>query len=144
MIILRIFLLLEEVLGSPRFQLVKASSGKEALKQLLTQDFAVILLDVMMPILDGYETAKLIRQRERSKAVPIIFLTALGEDETHLHKGYSLSAVEYLFKPFNTETLKSKVSLYADLFNRHRRTDSSRPLPRKSGKLKNVVNRFDL
>src|SRR5689334_16055992 len=89
-------LALEAILESPNLELVRANSGEEALKSLLQQDFAVILMDVQMPNMDGFETATLIRQRERSKHIPIIFLTALNRSETHIFKGYSLGAVDYI------------------------------------------------
>jgi CheY-like chemotaxis protein len=83
-------LALSAILDSPDLNLVKAHSGLEALRCLLSQDFAVILLDVQMPELDGFETATLIRQRERSRHTPIIFITALNRDDTHVERGYSL------------------------------------------------------
>jgi PAS domain S-box-containing protein len=99
--------------------LVKADSGRKALKNLLDNDFAVILLDVQMPDLDGFETANLIREREKSRDTPIIFLTALSRSETNIYKGYSLGAVDYLFKPFNPEILRSKVSVFVELFRKN-------------------------
>lgn len=96
--------------------LIRANSGDECLRWLLDNDAAVILLDVHMPDLDGFETAKLIRSRPRSKHTPIIFLTAKAKDEIDTFQGYSLGAVDYIFKPFNPEILKSKVSVFADLF----------------------------
>jgi PAS domain S-box-containing protein len=98
---------------------VTARSGEEALRELLLRDFACILLDVQMPGLDGFETASLIKQRERSKYIPIIFLTAISKDERHVYRGYSAGAVDYLFKPFEPEVLRSKVSVFIDL---HRKT----------------------
>ena len=99
--------------------LVSAGSGEEALRALLHQDFACILLDVQMPGLDGFETAELIKRRERSKTIPIIFLTAISKDEQHVFRGYSSGAVDYLFKPFDPEVLRSKVAVFVDL---HRKT----------------------
>src|SRR5256885_10205599 len=92
-------LALEAILEAPGQELVLARSGDEALRQLLQHDFAAIILDVMMPDMDGFETAALIRQRERSLYTPIIFLTALGRSEEALFKGYDIGAVDYLFKP---------------------------------------------
>jgi len=91
-------LALEAVLESPDQQLVKASSGLEALRYLLEDDFAAILLDVKMPEMDGFETASLIRARKRSQHTPILFLTAFKNEE-HLFRGYDLGAVDFLFKP---------------------------------------------
>ncbi|HEY9851269.1 MAG TPA: response regulator [Leptolyngbyaceae cyanobacterium] len=108
-------LALEAVLNSLGQNLVRANSGEEALRCLLNQDFAVILLDVQMPGMDGFETANLIRQRERSRHTPIIFLTAFSRSEQFVFKGYSLGAVDYLLKPIDAEILKSKVSVFIDL-----------------------------
>src|SRR5438477_7715333 len=105
----------EAVLESLGEEIVKAQSGREALRQLLQSDFAVILLDIMMPGMDGFETATLIRQRERSRHTPIIFLTALGRSEEHILQGYDLGAVDYMMKPFVPEILRSKVSVFVEL-----------------------------
>ena len=110
-------LALESVLAGLEQNLIKANSCSEALRYLLEQDFAVILLDVKMPGTDGFETAALIRERERSKHVPIIFLTAIGTSEPEMIRGYSIGAVDYLFKPFIPEVLKSKVAVFVDLFH---------------------------
>jgi signal transduction histidine kinase/DNA-binding response OmpR family regulator len=109
-------LALESVLARLGQHLVKANSCGEALRYVLEQDFAVILLDVRMPETDGFETATLIRTRERSKHVPIIFLTALETNEAEMIRGYSLGAVDYLFKPFIPDVLISKVAVFVDLF----------------------------
>ena len=105
----------EAVLDSLGQEIVRANSGREALRHLLTDDFAVILLDVMMPEMDGFETAALIRQRERSRATPIIFLTALGRSEEHVFRGYDVGAVDYLTKPIVPEILRSKVAVFVEL-----------------------------
>ena len=105
---------LEAVLDDLGEEMIKAQSGKEALRACLEHDFAVILLDVKMPDMDGFETAAMIRERERSKDTPIIFLTALKNDE-HLFRGYYMGAVDYLYKPIVPEVLKSKVSVFVDL-----------------------------
>ena len=94
---------------------VTAKSGAEALRRLLVDDFAVILLDVNMPDLDGFETAALIRQRKRSEHTPIIFLTAFPDD-THAVRGYSLGAVDYILTPVVPEVLRAKVSVFVDLY----------------------------
>ena len=103
------------VLDSLGEEVVLAESGREALLRLLDDDFAVIVLDVMMPDMDGFETASLIRQRERSRYTPIIFLTALGRSEEHMLRGYDLGAVDYMTKPFVPEILRSKVSVFVEL-----------------------------
>ncbi|MBV8886384.1 MAG: response regulator [Chroococcidiopsidaceae cyanobacterium CP_BM_RX_35] len=111
-------LALEAILSSPGQNLVRANSGKEALRCLLNQDFAVILLDVQMPGMDGFETATLIRERERSRHTPIIFLTAFSTNDSLVFKGYALGGVDYLLKPIEPEILKSKVTVFVDLFKK--------------------------
>jgi PAS domain S-box-containing protein len=109
---------LEAILGDLGQDLVKAHSGEEALRCLLHQDFAVILLDVQMPGMDGFETATLIRQRERSRNTPIIFLTAFSTSDNLMFKGYALGAVDYLLKPIDPAVLTSKVTVFVDLFKK--------------------------
>lgn len=106
---------LESLLSALDQNLVRASSGTEALKHLLDSDFAVILLDVQMPEIDGFETAALIRNREKSRHIPIIFLTAINKSERHVARGYSVGAVDYVFKPFDPDILKAKVSTFVEL-----------------------------
>lgn len=105
----------ESILEDLGEEIVKAGSGKEALRILLKDDFAVILLDVKMPGMDGFETATLIRERERSRYTPILFLTAHREEEEHLSRGYYAGAVDFLYKPINPEVLRSKVAVFVDL-----------------------------
>ncbi|MBW4622501.1 MAG: response regulator [Cyanosarcina radialis HA8281-LM2] len=112
-------LALEAILNPLGQTLVKASSGQEALRHLLHQDFALILLDVQMPGMDGFETATLIRQRSRSRSTPIIFLTAFDTDKVQIFRGYSLGAVDYLIKPFDPDILKSKVSVFVELHQKN-------------------------
>lgn len=107
-------LALETILEDLGQELVKATSGKEALRHLLNNDFAVILLDVKMPEMDGFETAALIRERERSRHTPILFVTAHKDDE-HLFRGYYAGAVDFLYKPINPEVLRSKVAVFVEL-----------------------------
>ncbi|MBJ6763450.1 PAS domain S-box protein [Myxococcaceae bacterium JPH2] len=109
-------LALEAILEPLGQDLVRATSGEEALKHLLHRDFAVILMDVQMPGMDGFQTATLIKQRARTRTTPIIFLTALSRDAEHVFKGYAHGAVDYLLKPFDPEILRSKVSVFVDLF----------------------------
>jgi light-regulated signal transduction histidine kinase (bacteriophytochrome) len=108
-------LALEALLEGPGHELVLARSGAEALRHLLNSDFAVIILDVMMPVMDGFETAAMIRQRERSRYTPIIFLTALGRTEEALFRGYDVGAVDYLVKPVVPAVLKSKIAFFVQL-----------------------------
>ncbi|HYH48152.1 MAG TPA: ATP-binding protein [Acidimicrobiia bacterium] len=98
--------------------LVEADSGEEALRQLLAGEFALIILDVQMPVLDGFETARLIRGRERTRYVPIIFLTAISGEPEHYLRGYESGAVDYVYKPFEPEILRAKVSVFAELWAR--------------------------
>jgi signal transduction histidine kinase len=106
---------LEAMLQGLEQNLVKAESGREALKWLLTHEFAVILLDVKMPDMDGFETAALIRQRDKSRDTPIIFLTAADKTHTEAVRGYAVGAVDYLVKPVVPEFVRSKVSVFVEL-----------------------------
>jgi PAS domain S-box-containing protein len=99
--------------------LLYANSGEDALRQLLRHDVAVILLDVQMPELDGFETARLIKQRERTSHVPIIFVTAISKEEEQVYRGYSAGAVDYVFKPFNPDVLRSKVAVFIELHEKN-------------------------
>jgi len=96
--------------------LVRASSGEDALKELLKGDFACILMDVQMPGLDGFQTAQLVRARHRSRSIPIIFLTAYSKEPAHVFRGYRTGAVDYLVKPFDPDVLRSKVAVFVDLW----------------------------
>jgi PAS domain S-box-containing protein len=107
---------LEAVLDPLGHELVKCSSGEEALRLLLSIDFALILLDVQMPGLDGFKTAQLIKERPKTRDVPIIFITALSRDSSHVFRGYSHGAVDYLLKPFDPDILRSKVSVFVELY----------------------------
>jgi PAS domain S-box-containing protein len=113
-------LALEAVLAPTGCRLVSARSGDEALRALLKDDFAVILLDVQMPGLDGFQTAELIRARERSRAVPIIFVTAISKEPHNVFRGYETGAVDYLFKPLDPVVLRSKVEVFVESFERGR------------------------
>src|SRR5438045_7253953 len=111
-------LALEGILEPLGQNLVHAHSGEDALRQLLRHDVAVILLDVQMPELDGFETAQLIKQRQRTRHVPIIFVTAISKDEEQVFRGYSAGAVDYVFKPFNPQVLRSKVAVFIELYEK--------------------------
>jgi Response regulator containing a CheY-like receiver domain and an HD-GYP domain len=108
-------LALEAILEPLGQELLYAHSGEDALRRLLHEDVAVILLDVQMPILDGFETAALIKQRERTRHIPIIFVTAISKDDEHVFRGYETGAVDYVFKPFNPDVLRSKVAVFIEL-----------------------------
>ena len=110
---------LEAVLGALDQTLVRAGSGEEALKALLTDEFAVILLDVQMPGLDGFETAAHIKRRERTKDIPIIFLTAVSNGPHHTFRGYAAGAVDYLSKPFDPWILRAKVAVFVELHRKN-------------------------
>jgi len=109
-------LALEAILQPLELRLVRASSGEEALKRLLNDEFAVILLDVQMPGMDGFETAAHIKQRDRTSGIPIIFLTAISREVQHQLRGYDAGAVDYLAKPFEPEVLRAKVAVFVDLW----------------------------
>jgi len=110
---------LRELLQSMGQSVVLAASGEEALRCVLNQDFAVILLDARMPGVDGFEAARLIRERERSRNTPIIFLTAAYEDLHSMFRGYEVGAVDYIVKPLIPEVLQSKISVFVELYNKN-------------------------
>jgi PAS domain S-box-containing protein len=114
-------LALEVVLGTSHYNLIKAKSGYEALRYLLSHDPAVILMDVQMPELNGFETTAIIKNNVRTREIPIIFITAINSDEYYVHQGYSFGAVDYIYKPYNTQVLKSKVAVFADLARKNLR-----------------------
>ena len=125
-------LALEAILEPLNQTLIKAHSGDEALRKLLLHDFAVILLDVQMPGINGFETARLIKSRERTKYIPIIFLTAISKDEEYVFQGYSVGAVDYLAKPFQPDILRSKVSVFVDLYIKQKQLSEQQVLLRAS------------
>jgi signal transduction histidine kinase len=109
-------LALQAILEPLGQSLVLARSGEEALKCVLKHDFACILLDVQMPEMNGFDTAQIIKSREKSRYVPIIFLSAINKEDSYVFKGYSMGAVDYVFKPFNPDVLRSKVAVFVDLY----------------------------
>ena len=111
-------LALEAILEPLEADLVRAASGEEALRRLLHEEFAAILLDVQMPGMDGFQTAELIKQRERTRHVPILFLTAISKDAEHVFRGYSAGAVDYLMKPFEPLVLRAKVAVFIELWQK--------------------------
>ena len=118
-------LALRAVLDPLTVNVIEAGSGEEALKRLLSDDFAVILLDVQMPEMDGFETAELIKRRSKTQDIPIIFLTAIDKEQQKVFRGYSVGAVDYMFKPFDPEVLRSKVSVFVDLYEKSLRLQES-------------------
>ena len=109
-------LALEAILNTLDQTLVRAGSGEEALRALLRDEFALILLDAQMPGMDGFETAARIKARERTKNVPIIFLTAVDEDQRLAYRGYAAGAADYITKPFDPWLLRAKVQVFVDLW----------------------------
>ena len=107
---------LEGILESPELNIYKAFSGNEALSLMFETDFALVLLDVQMPVMDGFETAEIMRSSERTRNVPIIFVTAISTERKHIFKGYEKGAVDYLYKPLDLEILKSKIKAYIEFF----------------------------
>lgn len=112
-------LALEAVLASEDYNLVSANSGEQALKYVLQEDFAVILLDVQMPGLNGFETAKLIKSREKSRHIPIIFITAVKQPPDHISQGYSAGAIDYIVKPFQPNALQAKVEQFVKIHRKY-------------------------
>ncbi|HXT01120.1 MAG TPA: ATP-binding protein [Elusimicrobiota bacterium] len=116
---------LESLLEPGGYEIVKAPSGAEGLRRMLEQEFALVLLDVLMPGMDGFETAAMIRARQQSRHTPIIFITASNSDDTHVTRGYSLGAVDYIYKPIVPEILKTKVQVFAELHRKTQRLQTS-------------------
>jgi PAS domain S-box-containing protein len=114
-------LALTGILDRPDYRIVTAQSGGDALRLLLREEFAAVLLDVVMPTMDGFETATFIRQREATKHIPILFLTANGADLDLIYRGYSVGAVDYLIKPLDADIVRAKVSVFVDLFRKTQR-----------------------
>ena len=113
-------LALEAILSGLGHPLVRAGSGEHALKRLLTEEFSLILLDVQMPGMDGFETAGHIQQRERTRDIPILFLTAIDGAGHQAFRGYAAGAVDYLSKPFDPWVLRAKVTVFTELYERRR------------------------
>ncbi|HEX6486687.1 MAG TPA: response regulator [Nocardioidaceae bacterium] len=114
-------LALEAILSSLNQTLVRASSGEDALRALLKDEYALILLDVQMPGMDGFETAAQIKARSRTKDIPIIFLTAVDTDEHNAYRGYAAGGADYITKPFDPWVLRAKVQVFVDLWVAGRR-----------------------
>lgn len=127
-------LALDAILEPLGQNLVRANSGPEALRCVLGNDFATILLDVQMPGMNGFEVAEIIKSRERSRTIPIIFLSAISKEDAYVFKGYSMGAVDYVFKPFNPDVLRSKVSVFVDLFVKQRELQHQAELLRAAEK----------
>ena len=113
-------MVLETVLDDPGYRLIRANSGDQALLALMAHEFAVLVLDVRMPGMTGFELAQLIKDRKKTARVPIIFLTAYFNEDQHILEGYGTGAVDYLHKPVNAAVLRSKVSVFAELHRKER------------------------
>jgi CheY-like chemotaxis protein len=125
-------LALEAILAGLGHQLLKATSGEAALKQLLVEDVSLILLDVQMPGMDGYETAERIKCRQRTRHVPVIFLTAIEQEAHQAFRGYAVGAVDFLSKPFDPWVLRAKVEVFVELYRaRQRLADQAEALRRQ-------------
>jgi response regulator RpfG family c-di-GMP phosphodiesterase len=110
---------LEAILSSLDQDLVRARTGEQALKALLTDEYAVILLDIVMPGMDGFETARDIKRRKKTRDVPIIFLTAVNSDPDYAFRGYAAGAVDFISKPFDPWVLRAKVSVFVELYTKN-------------------------
>jgi signal transduction histidine kinase len=119
-------LALETVLAPLGFEVVSAGSGEEALARLAARDFVLIFMDVLMPGLDGYETVEVLRRRERSREIPILFLSAVHNLEEHAHRGYALGAADYITKPFDPVAVRAKAAALVSLYLRGRREELAR------------------
>jgi PAS domain S-box-containing protein len=124
-------LALEAILEPLGQTLVRAHSGEEALRKLLKHDFAVVLLDVQMPGMNGFETAQLIKSRERTRYIPIIFLTAISKEEDYVFRGYQVGAVDYISKPFQPDVLRAKVAVFVDLHLKQKRLQEQESMLRE-------------
>jgi two-component sensor histidine kinase/AmiR/NasT family two-component response regulator len=116
---------LETVLDDPAYRLVRADSADAALLALLTEEFALLILDIRMPGITGFELAEMIKERKKTSQVPIIFLTAYYSEDQHVLEGYGTGAVDYLHKPVNPAILRSKVAIFAELYRRQREVEAS-------------------
>ena len=123
---------LQAILGSRGYRLVTARSGRQALTRILEEDFALVVLDVFMPGMDGFEVAQLLQQRERSRDTFIIFLTAMGTEIRFAQRGYSLGAVDYLTKPIDADLLRTKVAVFVELFKRREQVKEQAELLRQN------------
>ncbi|TYK42839.1 response regulator [Actinomadura decatromicini] len=126
---------LEAILSSLDQDLVRARSGEEALKALLTDEYAVILLDVVMPGMDGFETARDIKRRKKTRDLPIIFLTAVNSDPDYAFRGYAAGAVDFISKPFDPWVLRAKVSVFVELHNKNKQLRDQTNLLREQAAL---------
>ncbi len=135
---------LEAVLEEREYRVVRATSGEQALAAVLREDFAVILLDVTMPGMSGFEVADFLKQRERSRHVPIVFVTAIATDVSHIYEAYSVGAVDYLVKPLDPRIVRSKVAVLADLYRQRRRIEQQAELLREAERREHALRMSEL
>ena len=135
---------LEGILESPELVIYTAGSGNEALGLLLEHNFALVLMDVQMPGMDGFETAEIMRANDRTKHVPIIFVTAINKQRKHIFQGYQSGAIDYLYKPLDLEILKNKIKAFVEFF-RHRQAleETTRKLERTVEELKSAKSQAE-
>ncbi len=137
-------LTLERLLEGPDLLIVQAHSGQEALTKTLDYEFALILMDVQMPVMDGYETAELLRGNKRTRHIPIIFVTAARRDQEHMFKGYDAGAIDYLLKPLEPAVLKSKVGIFLEMFRQKQLLEEkTRELDAKILELEELQHRLE-
>ena len=136
----RNLMVLESILDSPDYHLTKAQSGQEALMALLSQDFALLVLDIEMPGMNGWELAQFIKKRKRTEHIPIIFLTAHYAEDEHVLQGYTAGAVDYLTKPVNSAILRSKVAVFVHLCRKAALEESNRALRESEERARAVLN----
>src|SRR5471030_3290209 len=116
---------LETILDDPGYRLIRAESADQALLALVVEEFALLILDIRMPGMTGFELAKMIKERRKTARVPIIFLTAYFNEDQHILEGYGTGAVDYLHKPVNPVVLRSKVAIFADLHRKSRESEAA-------------------
>lgn len=134
---------LEDLLAMPDVSILTADSGNAALSLILDHDFALVLLDVQMPGMDGFETAEIIRKNKRSRHVPIIFITAIGREEPHMAKAYEAGAVDFLYKPINPQILISKVRIFVELYRQRQELEKTgAELLQKIGELEEATRKI--
>jgi signal transduction histidine kinase/DNA-binding response OmpR family regulator len=139
---------LENLIKSPELNIMKANSGNEALGLMLRHEFALVLLDVQMPEMDGFEVAHLMRSSSKTRHIPIIFITAINKEPRHVFKGYKSGAVDYLFKPLNPEILRSKVNVFIELFRKQKMVEHAKNISNNAlvslKKSENILRRRDI
>jgi len=134
---------LERILENLEVTFITALSGKEALSQAIRHDFALILMDVQMPIMDGFETAELLMANEKTKHIPIIFITALSKDEKDVWRGYETGAVDYIFKPVEPAILKSKIRIFLEIYQKKEIEKKYSKLKQSHDVLKDIFKKQD-